>query len=159
MRLQGYIEIYLNDHAAGAAGGVMLARRIARNNRRTPWSDRLAEVAASIEDDATTLESLRSAVGADGGTLKRVGALVAERVGRLKPNGHLVTYSPLSRVLELEALIAGVEAKRRLWIALAQVAHPNLDGFDLAELESRAADQLVTLALAHEWAVTELARG
>ena len=159
MSLQEYIEIYLNDHAAGAAGGVMLARRLARNNRRTLWADRLAEIAAAIEQDATTFASLRSAVGVEGGTLKRVGALMAERVGRLKPNGHILTYSPLSRVLELEALIAGVEAKRRLWIALAQVAHPSLKGFDLAELESRAANQLATLALAHEWAINELATG
>ena len=37
---------------------------------------------------------------------------VAETVGRLKPNGTLVRRSPLSDLMELEALSAAVEAKR-----------------------------------------------
>lgn len=160
MTLQEYTEIYLNDHAAGAAAGLMLARRIARNNRRTPWADRLQAVVAAIEEDAETLAAVRAATEAEGGTLKRLGALAVERAGRLKPNGHLLTYSPLSRLLELEALIGGVQAKRRLWVALQQLAphHPGLKGFDFAELETRAAEQATTLTSAHEWAATELAK-
>jgi hypothetical protein len=45
---------------------------------------------------------------------------VAEKVGRLKPNGHLTTYSPLSRLLELEGLAGGIEMKRALWLALQE---------------------------------------
>lgn len=159
MTIQEYLEIYLNDHAAGAAAGVMLARRLARSNRRSPWADRLQEVAAAVEEDARTLESVRSAVGADGGTLKRVGALLVERAGHFKFNGHLLTYSPLSRLLELEGLMGGVQAKHRLWVALARMAphYPGLKGFDFVELESRATTQLATLASAHEWAASELA--
>ncbi|WP_327686169.1 hypothetical protein [Streptomyces sp. NBC_00467] len=33
---------------------------------------------------------------------------LAEQAGRLKPNGHLFSRSPLSDILELEALLVGV---------------------------------------------------
>ena len=45
-----------------------------------------------------------------------------EKVGRLKPNGRLVGYTPLGRLLELEALAAGVAGKRGLWRALGVVS-------------------------------------
>lgn len=36
---------------------------------------------------------------------------VAEKLGRLKPNGQLHGYSPLSRVIELEGLYLGISGK------------------------------------------------
>lgn len=51
----------------------------------------------------------------------------AERVGRLKLNGRLRGYSPLSRFVELEFLLMGIEGKKQLWTTLR----------DLAELDSR----------------------
>jgi hypothetical protein len=42
-------------------------------------------------------------------------AVVAERLGRLKLNGRLRGYSPLSRFEELDALAMGIEGKKILW--------------------------------------------
>jgi hypothetical protein len=66
-----------------------------------------------------------------------------EKVGRLKLNGSLRGYSPLSRLVELEGLWTGVEGKRSLWRALLSLPDdPRLDKAKLADLESRARAQL-----------------
>jgi hypothetical protein len=70
-------------------------------------------------------------------------ALVAERIGRLKPNGRLRGYSPLSRFLELESLALGLDDKKLLWSNLRDVAGTSgrLDDIDLVALISRAQRQ------------------
>jgi hypothetical protein len=77
-----------------------------------------------------------------------------------KPNGHILTYSPLSRVIEVEALMAGVQVKQRLWVTLRLLtpARPALNLFDFAALERRGAEQLDILAEVHEWAAEQLVR-
>ncbi len=87
-----------------------------------------------------------------GFSFKRVLAQGVERVGRLKLNGRLVGYSPLSRVLELEALMSGVQAKRGLWRALRQSGEFTGGDVDLSDLERRAIEQLDALSGIHEQA-------
>lgn len=153
-----YWHIYLNDHRAGASGGTRLANRLAAGNTPGPYAERLRDLADSISTDATTLDAVREAWGVDGGTLKRLGAIVLERVGRLKLNGHVLEYSPLSRVLEIEALMSAVQAKRQLWRSLRSVAthHPALAEFDFGVLEKRGDEQLAALEELHTWAVSQL---
>jgi hypothetical protein len=57
----------------------------------------------------------------------------AEKAGRLKLNGELLGYSPLSRLEELEALSLGVEGKLALWTALRRTHgdDPRLRGAEL----------------------------
>lgn len=131
-----------------------------RSNRHTPWSSQLREIAESIGEDLVVLDQVRAAAGVSGGELKRVAALLAERAARFKPNGHAATYSPLSRVLELEALMAAVQGKQRLWVALAMAAssYPELKEFDFGALEERGSRQSEALGQVHEWAVSELMR-
>jgi len=89
--------------------------------------------------------------------LKIAGATVAERLGRLKPNGQLTGYSPLSRVLEIEGLRGGVQAKLSLWQGLREVAaqYEQLDEADLDALCERAQSQLEGLREQHRLAVRE----
>ena len=87
-----------------------------------------------------------------GFSFKRALAQGAERVGRLKLNGRLVGYSPLARVLELEALMSGVQAKRGLWQALRQSGEFTGGDVDLSDLERRAIEQLDALSGIHEQA-------
>ncbi|HLU30521.1 MAG TPA: hypothetical protein VK088_02085 [Acidimicrobiia bacterium] len=150
----GYLEIYLDDHRAGAAGGSRLARRIYRNNAAGPWAGELEELSRRIDRDKRTLKEVREALGMDGGMLKTVSAVAAERIARLKFNGHLLGYSPLSRVLEVESLMSGVLAKRRLWAALhvAQPSYPELERFDFEGLGTEAESQLEVLGRVHGWA-------
>jgi hypothetical protein len=69
---------------------------------------------------------------------------MAEKAGRLKPNGQIRGYSPLSRLVELEGLEIGVTGKRSLWQALSHAFTDDarLAGFDLEALVARAEQQL-----------------
>ena len=86
-----------------------------------------------------------------------MGAKVAERLGRLKPNDQLSGYSPLSRVLELEGLRSGVQGKLGLWDSLAQIAphEDRLDAEQITGLQAKAARQLEGLRKHHMMAARE----
>ena len=64
-------------------------------------------------------------------------------MGRLKPNGQLTGYSPLSRVVELEGLALGMTGKLALWKALRELVdeEPRLDAAELERLRERAERQ------------------
>jgi len=133
------LAIYLNDHLAGAKLGIELARRLRSSNGDDPeFGQPLAQICAEIEADRETLIQLTERLGIDRNPVKPALALVAERLGRLKPNGQLRGYSPLSRVLELELLATGIGGKLQLWNALEQSLGESLDGFDFHALAERA---------------------
>jgi len=73
--------------------------------------------------------------------VKPVLAVAAERVGRLKPNGHVRSYSPLSRFVELDVLVMGIEGKKILWQNLRDLAGINLADIDFDALIERADGQ------------------
>jgi hypothetical protein len=133
------LAIYLNDHLAGAAGGVELARRLRSSNRDDPeMGPPLAEVCAEIEADRETLTRLAQRLGGSPNPVKPALAKLGERLGRLKLNGQLRGYSPLSRMLELEILSSGIGGKVQLWNALEQRFGESLEGFDFHALAERA---------------------
>jgi hypothetical protein len=135
------LAIYLNDHLAGSTVGVELARRARGSNEGTPLGDFLATLVMEIEEDRDTLQDVMEAVGAGRDRLKVVGAWAGEKAGRLKLNGSLLGYSPLSRVVEIEGLRLGVEGKACLWRMLRELADPRLSGFDFDALIARAERQ------------------
>jgi hypothetical protein len=138
---QKLLKIYLRDHHAAAAAGVNLARRLARENAATSFGDDLAGLAEEIAEDRAELGTVLQALSVEPSRVKIALARSAERFSRLKLNGRLLGYSPLSRLIELETLSAGIEAKRGLWQALGQIADGEL-GVDLDRLNSRAETQL-----------------
>ena len=137
------LSIYLNDHLAGATAGASLARRAAGNNRSTGYGEVLEAIAEEIAQDRDALLDVmrRLSVGKD--RLKVTLGWGAERAARLKPNGKLLGYSPLSRLEELEALALGVEGKLALWTALGRThgSDPRLRGVDFDALVERARSQ------------------
>lgn len=145
------LATYLRDHAAGAVAGEALARRCHKSNADTPFGAVLADIAAEIAEDRRTLAELMRDLDVSPSRVKGVIGAVAEFVGRLKSNGRLVRYSPSSRVVELEALAAGVLTKRNLWRSLSGAAaqRPELDAEQLDILEQRATTQLDRLLEAH----------
>lgn len=151
------LQIYLQDHHAGSAAGLALVRRCRRANRGTPLGDVLARIDTQIADDRTALESMMARLGVSPNRLKTAVGSVAELVGRLKRNGRLTGYSPLSRVVELEGLAAGVLTKRNLWRALRAVAddHQGLDTEELDRLVERATGQLDQLLAVHKPAAVQ----
>ncbi len=136
------LGIYLSDHRAGATGGLALVRRMAAAHEGSSWAECLRALHDEISQDAAALEALARANGVPArAPLKEALATVLERVGRLKLNGRLVRRSPLSDVLETEALLAGIDAKASLWRALG-AAGVRLPGpLSLTELGARAMRQ------------------
>lgn len=135
-----YLAIYLNDHLAGAAVGVGVAGRLRDSNREDPeLGEPLARICAEVEADRATLEGLMEHLGIRRGRIKPALASAGEKLGRLKPNGQLTGYSPLSRLIELELILVGVSGKLQLWRALERALGSGPEGFDFAELAERAA--------------------
>jgi hypothetical protein len=134
------LGIYLNDHLAGSVVGTRLARRIAKHNEGNHYGSEAARLAEEIEQDKDTLERLMDRLDVRKKKFRRVAAAVTETAGRLKPNGKMVGYSPLSRVIELEGLTIGITGKLELWQSL-KVTGEKVDGFDVDRLIERADDQ------------------
>lgn len=139
------LAIYLNDHMAGATGGVELARRARDANRGTKWGEPLEEVCAEIEADRATLGLVMAQLEVKRDPTKVAGAWIGEKFGRLKLNGQLTGYSPLSRMLELEMLHLGITGKIALWRALQETVAAKLPQFDLPALAERAESQRATI--------------
>lgn len=122
MRLLG---IYLNDHLAAVRGERALVRRCRDENEGTALGDWLGQYAEELADDAGEIERLMKRFGVRRSRVKPALAAAAERAGRLKLNGQLSGYSPLSRVVELEAMGAAADLRRSFWLTLAEtVAEP-----------------------------------
>ncbi len=138
------LDIYLNDHLAGATVGVELSRRAAKSNRGTAVGEFLERLHREIAEDRRTLLAVMRALDVDISPAKPAGGWIAEKAARLKLNGRLRGYSPLSRLIELEGLETGIAGKRSLWQALTRAfpGDARLASFDLDALIARAEHQL-----------------
>jgi hypothetical protein len=140
-----YLAIYLNDHVAGATIGVELARRAAREYAGTELGGFLRGLAVEIEEDRETLRGLMRELDVRERRAKVAVGWTAEKLGRLKLNGHVLSRSPLTPFVELEGLQLGVFGKRQMWVALA--ALPLADDLSgrCEQLAERAQRQLDAL--------------
>jgi hypothetical protein len=138
------LDVYLNDHLAGAMGGIELCRRALRENSGSDLGAFLEGFLAEVVEDRRALEEVAARLGSDRSPFKPAAVWALEKAGRLKLNGQLRGYSPLSRLIELEGLQSGVSAKRSLWQALQAAFRddPRLRGVDLDALIERADRQL-----------------
>jgi hypothetical protein len=137
------LGIYLNDHLAGSTVGLELVKRAAGSNKEGELGDFLATLAQEIDEDRESLRAIMKRLEYGEDIPKKLTAWTAEKLGRLKPNGQLTGYSPLSRVVELEGLALGIAGKLALWKALHALAseEPRLDAAELDRLRQRAERQ------------------
>jgi hypothetical protein len=145
------LTIYLHDHLAGSTFGLELARRAARQNQGSVYGDFLEGLAKEIAEDRATLETIMRRLGTGRDELKNGLAWTGEKLGRLKLNGRVRGYAPLSRQIELEGLMGGVQGKLAMWRALHEVAgdYEELDATELNRLATRAERQLSGLREQH----------
>ncbi|HEV3475005.1 MAG TPA: hypothetical protein VG602_06545 [Actinomycetota bacterium] len=151
------LGIYLNDHLAGATIGLELARRTHTQNKGNEVGRFFETLVEELTEDRDSLRSIMEALGVAANPAKTAAGWMAEKVGRLKLNGRLVGYSPLSRLEELEALSLGVEGKLSLWrtLKLAAEAEERLAGVDLDRLVGRAERQRAGIERLRVVAATE----
>jgi hypothetical protein len=135
------LGIYLSDHYAASVAAVQLARRAAQSNRGTRHGEVLARLASEIEEDRQALRLIMQRLGVRPDPAKAAVAWSAEKLGRLKLNGQLTGYSPLSRLEELEILSLGVEGKLGMWRALQRGLEHGVPEAELDTLIKRALSQ------------------
>jgi hypothetical protein len=146
-----YLAIYMNDQLALGVAWREIARRSQQANAGTPLGAALQQVANAIAEDIATFEDIMQRLGIPKNAAKPLMAIVGERFGRLKLNGHLRGYSPLSRFQELDILVMGIANKVTLWETLRGHAGlgTRLPDLDFDELIGRAHDQRTQLEPFH----------
>jgi len=155
---QRWLGIYLDDHLAGATAGLSRFRATAAAQRGTPAGAVLTRLSGEVAEDLRDLEAIVDRLGLPRRRALSVLAAVAERAGRLKPNGRLVRRSPLAAVVDLEGLLLGVQGKGAMWRALHALAGRDgrLDAAQLAALAERAQRQAAELDELRRSAVVEV---
>ncbi len=153
-----YLRIYMNDQLAAGVLWRELAWRAQRNNSGTALGDALARVATITTEDVELFESMMSRLGLRTNPLKVRLAILSERLGRIKLNGHLRSYSPLSRFAELDFLLVGIVGKKILWTNLAEHAglRSRLPDLDFGRLTERAQTQIETIEPFHAQAARDV---
>lgn len=125
------LRIYLNDHLAVLRLARELASRSHRNNRGSAYGGSLEAFIRELDRQRAALLAAADRLGVRRAAYKDAAAWAAERAGRLKLNGRLLGYSPLSRLEELEGLLALSRGARSGWAALRELQDPRLAGVDL----------------------------
>jgi hypothetical protein len=158
--MRGFLGIYLNDHLAGAVGGVELARRAAHAHRSTGDGEQLRRLAADIAADRGALLAIMRSLEIPARRYKSLAGWMVEKVARLKLNGRLLSRSALSDLVELEGLLLGVEGKAAGWRTLLSIVgqEPELNAGQLRELLARADAQITLLEQLRITTVGELFR-
>ena len=137
------IDVYLNDHLAGAMLGSDLAEQIQAQNRGTALGQLMESLAPQIEHDRQTLIELMQRLESSKNPIKQATAWIAEKASRAKFSGMTSGEPELGTFMALETLALGVRGKACMWKTLKQVAdqHPPIASMNLDELIDRARTQ------------------
>lgn len=142
-----FVRRYVQHHWVAAQGGLDLFHRASRSQGDPSVRAELARLAEQVSADQEALrEILHRLHASEVGPLRRLISL-GETVARVKLNGTLFRRSPLSNLVELEALSAAVMAKKLGWLGMRRLADYD-DRFDpdqLDRLAERAEDQHAVL--------------
>ena len=140
------LGIYCNDHLAAATGGFELVSRMLGRHRGTTHEAKLEELLDELREERAALRSAMAALDIPVRQYKQVASWVGEKLARLKLNGHLLSRSPLSDLVEFEFIATAVLAKRCGFETLRVVSavEKRLDGALLDRLIAQADKQ-------HDW--------
>ena len=106
------LAIYLNDHLASAAGGIELVSRMIGSHRGSSYEEKLRQLLRELREEKDALTAVTRALGLPVRHYKQLAAWAAEKASRVKLNGHLLSRSPLSSLVEFEFLASAVRGKR-----------------------------------------------
>jgi hypothetical protein len=134
------IDVYLNDHLAGATLGSDLAEQIRARHEGDPLGAVMAPLAHEIEEDRERLVDLMERMDVKRNPIKQATGWLAEKTSRVKFSGIGSGEPDQSAFMALESLALGVEGKASLWRALTEIQsqYPALIATDLLELIARA---------------------
>jgi hypothetical protein len=140
------LGIYCNDHLAASTGGIELVSRMLGTHRGTTYEPRLAELLDELREERSALRASMTALGLPVRQYKQVASWIGEKLSRAKLNGHLLSRSPLSDLVEFEFISTAVLAKRAGFETLLEIAavDTRLDAALIERLISQADKQ-------HHW--------
>ncbi|WP_369130359.1 hypothetical protein [Modestobacter roseus] len=146
------LAVYVNDHLAAAAGGIELVSRMIGVHRGTELEQPLRQLLDELREEKTAITGIAQALGFPVRHYKQVATWVAEKASRGKLNGHLLTRSPSSDLVEFEFLASAVRGKRSGFetLRIAATVDSRIDA-DLLDRLIRQANRQ------HDWA-TEVRR-
>jgi hypothetical protein len=140
------LGIYCNDHLAAATGGIELVSRMLGQHRGTAHEPRLEELLDELREERGVLASSMAALGLPIRQYKQVASWIGEKLSRGKLNGHLLSRSPLSDLVEFEFIATAVLAKRAGFESLRALADVD------TRLDADALDRMISQAdKQHEW--------
>ena len=134
------LAVYVNDHIASAAGGIELVTRMIGAHRGSAHEDGLRQLLDELRQEKTDLTATARALDLPVRQYKQVAVWVAEKASRLKLNGHVLSRSPLSSLVEFEFLASAVRGKRSGFetLRIAAEVEPRLPKADLDRLIDQA---------------------
>ncbi|WP_076258661.1 hypothetical protein [Intrasporangium flavum] len=161
------LVVYLRDHDAALAAGAARLGLTARSHLQASARQVLGGMVHEVRADREALGRLMCALGVEPSRARRASTLVAERLGRLKPNGSWTQRTPLTDVVEVEALGLAALGSQRLWQML--LAWQQLEGLgpltarledlDLRSLVATASRRVDALERLHDESVRALVHG
>ena len=140
------LGIYTNDHLAAATGGIELVSRMLGRWRGDRYEAHLEELLGELREERSGLRASMAALGIPVRQYKQIASWVGEKLARAKLNGHLLSRSPLSDLVEFEFISTAVLAKRAGFETLLAIAavDTRLDRSLLERLIAQADKQ-------HDW--------
>ena len=161
------LVVYLRNHDAALAAGAARLGLTARSHLHASARAVLDGLVEEVRADRESLGRVMGALGIPPSRTQRATTLVAERLGRLKPNGSWSQRTPLTDVVELEALSLAALGTLRLWQTL--LTWQQLEGLgpltsrlhdlDLPALVSTARRRIEALERLHAESVRSLVQG
>lgn len=143
---------HVHIHLAGAAAGIDLFGRSGPELADQQIGQMVLEFRDELVQEREQLLAMAERLGVGESVVMSTAARLGERLGRLKPNGDLLRRTPLTDLLELEAMRDAVAGKIAGWEALLAVVDQYPGALDRAELEAlhqQAEDQHAGLSEAH----------
>jgi hypothetical protein len=136
------LNSYLNDHLAGSISALELIAHWAEVHKGEPLGSFFVEIEKEIKADQDTLRGVMRTLGVEESKIRQAGAWAAEKVGRARLIIAGDEPGSLGLVLTLEGLVMGVTGKKLMWAALAAAKLPQLNSYNLEQLQRQAEKQL-----------------
>jgi hypothetical protein len=134
------LGIYCNDHLASATGGIELVSRMLGTHKGDRFEQPLEQLLSELREEKAAYLRIMADLGIPVRQYKQLAGWMGEKVARFKLNGHLLSRSPLSDLVEFEFMASGVRAKRSGFetLRIAAEADPRLPKDELDRLIDQA---------------------
>jgi hypothetical protein len=140
------LGIYCNDHLAASTGGIELVTRMIGRHSGTPYEEHLRRLHGELREEQDALRGTMAALSIPVRQYKLLASWVGEKLSRAKLNGHLLSRSPSSDVIEFEFIATAVLGKRAGFETLRALAEVD------RRIDGQLLDRLIVQAdKQHEW--------